>query len=117
MSRRGEERFRKRIPCKIKRSRSTFSGMIVDVSRQGMFVQTSAAATAGDEIDITLSGRPEDPVIVLNAQVVWRRQIPYQLRTIAEGGLGLKIRFAPEQYYQILAEAAQASASGPRRAV
>jgi len=104
-------RFRKRIPCKVRRSRSTFSGLVVDVSATGLFVQTSAAAMAGDEIDITLSGREQEPAITVNAQVVWRRQVPYQLRSMVEGGLGLKIRYAPEQYYAILAEAARSGGS------
>ncbi len=104
---RAEQRFRKRIPCKLTRSRSMFSGLVLDVSRRGLFVQTSAAAKAGDEVEVILRRREPDAAIVLNAQVVWRRQVPPQLRSTVEGGLGLQIRYAPEPYYMLLAEAAK----------
>lgn len=107
---RGELRFRKRIPCKLMRSRSTFSGLVLDVSRRGLFVQTSAAGKAGDEFEIMLSRRGPEAAIVLNARVVWQRKVPPQLRSAVAGGLGLQIRYAPEPYYLLLAEAAQGSA-------
>jgi len=114
---RAETRFRKRIPCKLTRSRSTFSGFVLDVSRRGLFVQTSAAAKAGDEIEVMLSRREPEGAIVLKAQVVWQRKVPTQLRSVVQGGLGLQIRYAPERYYVLLAEAAQGSAPIRRRAV
>ncbi len=76
-----------------------------------MFVQTSAAAKAGDEVEIVLSRREPEAAIVLNAQVMWQRKVPPQLRSAVEGGLGLQIRYAPEPYYVLLAEAAQGSAA------
>ena len=89
-----EPRYRKRIPCKLRRSRSTFSGLVLDVSRTGLFVQTRAVAKAGDEVEIMLA-RPE-AAILLDARVVWQRNVPPQLRRAVEGGFGLQIRYAPE---------------------
>ncbi len=117
MGTRAEPRFRKRIPCKLRRSQSMFSGLVLDVSRTGLFVQTSAAAKAGDEIEVLLSRRESEAAIVLNAQVIWRRKIPLRLRSIVEGGLGLQIRYAPEPYYVMLAEASQGSVSNRGRGV
>ncbi len=114
---RAEPRFKKRIPCKLRQSRSTFSGLVVDVSRTGLFVQTSAAAKAGDEVEVMLSRWGPEADIVLSAQVVWQRKVPRQLRSAAEGGLGLQIRYAPEPYYALLVEAAQGPASTRGRAV
>ena len=57
-----------------------------------------------------LSRREPEAAIVLDAQVVWLRKVPLQLRSAVEGGLGLQIRYAPESYYALLAEAAQGSA-------
>ena len=98
MATQGEQRFRKRIPCKLTRSDSSFSGLIIDVSRRGLFVQTSAAAKAGDEVEIKLTRRASEAAIVLNARVVWRRSVPRPLRSVVEGGRGLQIHNAPEQY-------------------
>ncbi len=117
MDTRAEPRFRKRIPCKLTRSRSTFSGFVLDVSRTGLFVQTSAAAKAGDELEVLLHRREPEAAIVLNAQVAWLRKVPLQLRGVVEGGLGLQIRYAPESYYALLAEAAQGLAPVRRSAV
>ncbi len=111
MDTRAEPRFRKRIPCTLRQSRSTFSGLVVDVSRTGLFVQTSAGAKAGDEVEVMLSRWKSEADIVLSAQVVWQRKVPPQLRSAVEGGLGLQIRYAPEPYYVLLVEAARGSAS------
>ena len=113
MDTRAEPRFKKRIPCKLTQSRTTFSGLVVDVSRTGLFVQTSAAAKAGDEVEVVLSRWEPEADIVLSAQVVWQRKIPPQLRSTVEAGLGLQIRYAPEPYYVMLAETSQDS--GPIR--
>jgi Tfp pilus assembly protein PilZ len=86
-----------------------FSGLVLDVSRTGLFVQTSAAAKAGDEVEVMLSRREPEDTIVLHAQVAWQRKVPPQLRSTVEGGLGLQICFAPEPYYYLLAEAARGS--------
>jgi len=43
--------------------------------------------------------------------------VPLQLRSVVEGGLGLQIRYAPEPYYAMLAEASEDSFSNRRRGV
>ena len=115
MGTRAETRFRKRIPCKLTRSRSTFSGLVIDLSSRGLFVQTGAVAKTGDEIEIVIRSWKSEAPIVLNAQVIWRRKIPLRLRSVVEGGLGLQIRYAPEPYYVMLAEASQGSVSNRGR--
>jgi Tfp pilus assembly protein PilZ len=109
-----EPRFKKRIPCKLKQGQGTFAGMILDVSRTGLFVRTSAAAKPGEQVDVVLSSGER---IELSAQVVWQQRVPPRLRSVAEGGLGLKIRYAPEPYFALLAEAARGSAPASERSV
>ena len=92
----------------LRRGKSMYSGIVLDVSRTGLFVQTGAAnSQMGDEVEVTLRRRGPEPSIALKAQVVWQRRVPPQFRTIAEGGLGLQIRYAPEPYYRLLLEAAR----------
>ncbi len=43
-----EPRFKKRLPCRVRRGPSTYSGMVVDLSRTGLFVQTGAGAKPGE---------------------------------------------------------------------
>jgi hypothetical protein len=96
-----ETRFRKRVPCRVWVGESSYSGVVLNLSRQGMFVQTCAGMKAGDSIDLRLRGE-----IDVQAQVVWRRRVPPVLRNSAEGGVGLQIIGAPEGYFHLLAEAA-----------
>jgi Tfp pilus assembly protein PilZ len=91
--------------------------LVLDVSRTGLFVQTSAAAKAGDEVEVMLGRREPEAAIVVSAKVVWQRKVPPQLRSVVGGGLGLEIRFAPEPYYVLLAEIAEGSAPIQGRAV
>ena len=109
-------RFRKRIRCKLSRTRSTFSGLVLDLSRTGLFVQTRAAAKPGNEVEVRHARREPEAPIELDARVVWHRKVPSQLRSVAEGGFGLQILYAPEPYYALLAEVAQGSAPIRRRA-
>lgn len=117
MATRPEPRYRKRIPCKLTRSQSTFSGLVVDLSRRGLFVQTGAVAKTGDDVEIVIRSWNSETTIVLNAQVMWRRKVPLQLRSAVEGGLGLQICYAPEPYYVMLAEASQDSIPNRGRGV
>ncbi len=64
-----DPRYRKRVPCRVWVGKSSYSGMILNLSRMGLFVQTNAGVTSGDAIELKFNGG--DP---LHAQVVWRRR-------------------------------------------
>ena len=117
MRSRVDPRFKKRMSCKLKQEQRTYAGMVLDVSRTGLFVQTSAGAKPGDEVEVLLGSREQAAPVALTAEVVWQRKVPPQLRVVVEGGVGLKIRYAPELYYALLADAAQASTARRHRAV
>lgn len=106
MEARVEPRFKKRVPCRIMLGKQQYSGLVLDVSRTGLFVQTSAAPVCGDEIEVTLTRPARDSGFALTARVVWQRRVPSQLRRLVEGGVGLEIRYAPESYFALLSEAA-----------
>ncbi len=107
MDARSDPRFKKRMPCNLKNGQRRHSGMILDISRTGLFVQTSAPAKTGDEVEIQLNAGRATAPITLIAQVSWIRMVPAQLRSVAEGGLGLQIRYAQEEYYGLLSDAAR----------
>lgn len=78
--------------------------MVLNLSRGGLFVQTTAAARPGQPVRIRLSvdGEP----IPVAADVRWKRIVAPHLRTVETGGIGLRIHDAPEPYYQYLAAVA-----------
>jgi hypothetical protein len=80
---------------------SSHFGVVLNLSRMGLFVQTSAGVSAGDPVELIF--KEEAPV---RAQVVWHRRVPPALRSVAQGGAGLRIVGAPEEYYRLLARAA-----------
>ena len=106
MEPRVEPRFKKRVPCRLKLGQQQYSGLVLDVSRTGLFVQTSAAPRSGEEIEVMLSRPARDSGFALTAKVVWQRRVPSPLRRLVEGGVGLEIRYAPESYFALLSEAA-----------
>ncbi len=55
MRSRVDPRFKKRMSCRLKQEQRTYAGLVLDVSRTGLFVQTSAGAKPGDEVEV-LSG-------------------------------------------------------------
>ena len=117
MRSRVDPRFKKRMSCRLKQEQRTYAGMVLDVSRTGLFVQTSAGAKPGDEVEVLLGSREQAAPVALTAEVVWQRKVPAQLRIVVEGGVGLKIRYAPELYYALLADAAQVATTRRHRAV
>lgn len=108
-NRNAEPRFKKRLPCKLRLGKQVYTGLVLNVSRTGLFIQTSALPEKGEAIAVTLNERAKTDDIEVAAEVIWQRKVPHQLRTVAEGGLGVEIRYAPESYYSILAAAAQGS--------
>jgi hypothetical protein len=85
-----------------------YAGVVLNLSGTGLFVQTSASAQPGDAIKLTLGGE-----IPVTAEVVWRRKVAPMLRSVAVGGVGVRIRNAPEAYYSLLASAATNKAGAP----
>ena len=106
METRVEPRFKKRVPCRLRLGKTQYSGLVLDVSRTGLFIQTNAAPRSGEEVEVMLSRPLRDSGFELTAKVVWQRRVPSQLRRLVEGGVGLEIRYAPESYFALLSEAA-----------
>ena len=98
-----EPRYRKRVPCQLVIGGGSHPGMVLNVSRGGLFVQTSARARPGDRVRIALNTSPSRSTIGLEARVVWKRVSPPQLQSVTQGGVGLEIQLASEAWYDFLA--------------
>jgi hypothetical protein len=88
--------------------------MVLNVSPNGLYVQTNAVAPSGTLVDLDLTPGPER-TIPLQATVVWRRLVPRELRNDAQGGFGLRIRSASEAYYELLTDCLPAGSLPTRR--
>ena len=109
-----EPRYRKRVPCRLVIGDGSHPGMVLNVSRGGLFVQTSARARPGDRVRIALNTNSQRNAIGLEARVVWKRVSPPQLQSFTQGGVGLKIQLASEAYYDFLAGVATPAGDEPR---
>jgi hypothetical protein len=118
-----EPRYKKRVPCRLEVGGGSHRGMVLNVSRSGLFVQTTAGASPGDAVHLDLSlGEAALPV---DARVIWRRVVAPHLRTVSTGGMGVQIQYANDAWYGFLAglaaggsaeEAAPAAAADDGRA-
>ena len=95
-------RIKKRLPCDVRVTGRQHSGMVLNLSPRGLFVQTHASVGPGDAVDVSLRVPAFGEPISLRTRVVWRRVVPQQLRNVAEGGFGVQIENASEDYYRYL---------------
>ena len=90
------------MPCRLSVPSGSYSGMVLNVSRGGLFVQTSAGASPGDAVHLDLAVDEAQPVPV-DARVVWRRVVAPHLRTVSTGGIGVHIQYASDAYFGFVA--------------
>ena len=113
-----EPRFRKRLPCRFDPGTSASSALVLNVSRGGLFVQTSAQVRPGDRVRIELSPEARTRSIPIGAQVVWKRIVAPHLRSVASCGVGVRIQDAPVAYYEfVLGLGSEVAAQAPERSV
>jgi Tfp pilus assembly protein PilZ len=91
------------VSCQLSAAGHSYSGIVLNVSRGGLFVQTTASARPGEEVRVSLNVESRPAPIVLGAKVVWKRIVGPQLRSVAQAGIGLQIRSAPDSYYAFVA--------------
>jgi hypothetical protein len=108
-----DPRFKKRVPCRLRAPGGSGSGMVLNVSRGGLFVQTSAAASPGETVHIDLGVDDRVPLGV-DACVVWRRVVGAQLRSVTTGGFGARIQYAPDAWFGFLSGLAGSEVEAPR---
>ncbi len=111
-----DPRFRKRLPCDVRVGDTRYPGLVTNLSRSGLFVQTEARAATGQLVAVALGAPTVTPGIALRARVMWQRAVPAALRGTLTGGFGVAIEAAPEAYYAFLDAVARLSALPQRDA-
>lgn len=104
MSERRAPRTKKRIACSVTVEQRRHSGIVLDLSATGLFVQTSAKAEPGTRITLELSDPSRPEPLVLQASVARQRVVPARLKTVAHGGMGVRIEQAPEEFFTFVAK-------------
>jgi hypothetical protein len=76
--------------------------IVLDVSKTGMFVQTSSRLIPGTSVELQLRFDTNDEPVSIRARVVRHRSVPSNLTSVAQGGIGLRILEAPPAFYESL---------------
>ena len=103
MQAQAEPRVKRRIPCEIEDRGARYSGIVLNCSQHGLFVQTRASAAPGSLIDVGLKDRSHRDPIPLSVEVVWKRVMPPDFVAATQGGMGLRIRRGCPAYDEFLA--------------
>jgi hypothetical protein len=103
-------RVKKRLPCELVVEGVTHTGLVLDVSPRGLFVQTAATPAPGTSLTVRLHP-PSGRAIVVQGRVARRRMVPRRLASLASGGIGVRVESAPEEFFQLLTGARPAAAS------
>jgi hypothetical protein len=103
------------MPCQLLVESRWSSGLVLDLSPSGLFIQTHAKTREGQRFDLSVS-REEGEPMQLVVEVVRKKVVPPRLVTVAQGGVGVRILSAPEDYYRYLERLGIAGAAPqPRR--
>jgi hypothetical protein len=111
------KRARRRMACGITTGGQRFSGLILDLSATGLFVQTRAKPRPGEPLSVEISVPGLRAPLRVEAQVARLQVVPAHLLNVAHGGIGLRITNAPEAYFAFLAAILpeEVSAAPPER--
>jgi hypothetical protein len=97
-------RTKRRISCEINVDGARHSGIVLDLSATGLFVQTNMKPRAGAIVVLGLSLPGEKEPVLMEARVARKKAVPPQLLTIARGGVGFAITKPAEEYLDFVAE-------------
>ena len=100
MQTQAEPRIKMRVPCDIGERGARHSGMVLNLSQHGLFVQTRMSARPGAVVGIDLKDTTQADPIPLQASVVWKQVIPRNLVHVTQGGMGLRIQHGCRVYDQ-----------------
>ncbi len=113
MNRRKQDRVRRRVTCELVAEDQRFSGIVLDMSPSGIFVQTAAKLARETAVSVRILGAGGDEPIHLRTRVARRKNIPPHLASLSASGIGLEICEAPDAYYEQLGAGPRVGAPSP----
>jgi hypothetical protein len=103
------------LTCELVIGDRRHPGIILDISENGVFVQSSASPPPGERVRLKLR-RPEGADIEVEANVARRYVVPRRLVSVVRGGVGLRIDSPSEDFLQLVDSAARREDPHPRAA-
>ena len=100
--RRRERRLRQPVPCRLEIEGREHSGVVFDVSRHGLFVQTRAKATLGTPALLRLRIPGNDTPLTLEANVARLNRVPPALAPNWKAGIGLSVPHPSPAYLELV---------------
>lgn len=113
MERRKQDRVRRRVTCELVCEDQRFSGIVLDMSPSGIFVQTAATLSRERDVLVRIWGIEGEEPMELRTRVARRKNTPSHLASLSSSGIGLKIRHAPNSYYERLEAASRLGVPTP----
>lgn len=109
-------RTKKRMSCEINVNGARSSGIVLDISASGLFVQTNVKPSSGIVATLRLSLPGGKEPVVMKARVARKKMVPPQLLAVAGGGVGFAITEPAEAYLDFVAEMSPEDAEAVARA-
>jgi hypothetical protein len=83
------------MACELKADGREQRAIVIDYSRTGLFVQTSARLSPGTQVELWIQSEEQREPMLLRAAVARQKAVPSNLTSVAQGGVGLRILDAP----------------------
>jgi hypothetical protein len=104
VDKRSAPRTKKRMSCEINVDDARHSGIVLDISATGLFVQTNVKPSPGIVATLRLSLPGQKEPVAMKARVARKKMVPPQLLAVAGGGVGFAITEPAEAYLDFVAQ-------------
>jgi uncharacterized protein (TIGR02266 family) len=97
-----EPRVRKRLPCTLGHADRQQSGLILNLSNGGLFVQTNLPVQPGTLIDVGFRNPADTDDIDLQGAVIWRRRVSSRIMGRTQSGMGVRLLGQTPAYAELV---------------
>lgn len=106
-------RYRKRVPIEFEDGDGRHLGIVLNVSKGGLFLSSRVTPRVGSRVVLNFSPGDRSVAAGIPARVVWRRKVHRSARMLADGGIGLEIEGASEAYQHFIRALVPGLAASP----
>jgi len=110
-----EPRVKKRLPCTLGHADRQQSGLILNLSQGGLFVQTNLPVEPGSLIDIGFRSPNGSEDIDLQGAVIWRRRVSSRMMGRTQSGMGVRLLGRPDAYTELMSSFLERGEPEPAR--
>ena len=100
MEKRRDNRLMRKIPIRFTYDGQSFQSITGDISRRGVFIQTSRAFTSRNGINIEIQCK--DHIVKMAGFIAWSKKTSPSSFLVLRGGMGIQLLDYQKQEYQAL---------------